>query len=223
MSFQEFAQSAQRRSHMGHVKPSVVIGSAVIALVLVGIVAAGWAGLAAAGDVQVVEAQQAASDPETDQQAAETTPKTIFVHVAGCVNSPGVCTLEEGARVSDAIAAVGGLNADAADESINLARIVQDGEQIIVLSQEEAAQSAEVARSEVATSHATGAQADARVNLNTADATQLQTLSGIGASKAAKIIAYREQQGPFKSIDDLLNVSGIGEKTLEALRDSICV
>ena len=213
MSFQEFAQSAQRRSHMGHVKPSVVIGSAVIALVLVGIVAAGWAGLAAAGDVQVVEAQQ----------AAETTPKTICVHVAGCVNSPGVCTLEEGARVSDAIAAVGGLNADAADESINLARIVQDGEQIIVLSQEEAAQSAEVARSEVATSHATGAQADARVNLNTADATQLQTLSGIGASKAAKIIAYREQQGPFKSIDDLLNVSGIGEKTLEALRDSICV
>ncbi|WP_165060255.1 helix-hairpin-helix domain-containing protein [Adlercreutzia sp. ZJ154] len=62
-----------------------------------------------------------------------------------------------------------------------------------------------------------------KVNINTADAAQLQTISGIGESKAKKIIAYRESNGKFKSVEDLTNVSGIGEKTLESIRDQICV
>ena len=130
----------------------------------------------------------------------------IFVHVLGEVARPGLYELSEGDRVVDAVAAAGGMT-DAADPAgVNLARLLSDGEQLAV-----------PAVGEVVAS-APGIVADGRVDLNTADAAALDTLPRIGPAMAQRIIEWRESNGPITSVDDLLAVSGIGTKTVEALR-----
>jgi competence protein ComEA len=130
----------------------------------------------------------------------------IFVHVLGEVARPGLYELREGDRVVDAVAAAGGMT-DAADPAgVNLARLLSDGEQLAV-----------PAVGEVVAS-APGIVADGRVDLNTADAAALDTLPRIGPAMAQRIIEWRESNGPISSVDDLLAVSGIGTKTVEALR-----
>lgn len=154
----------------------------------------------------------------------------IYVHVTGAVNAPGLCELRPGARVDDAVQAAGGFTEDAATWSVNLARPVSDGEQIIVATTEAAGQpgfaggqagetpAAQDAGGEVSTPASPGL-----VNVNTADAAQLKTLPGIGDATAARIVSDRQANGPFKAIEDLKRVSGIGDKKFEALRDLICV
>ena len=130
----------------------------------------------------------------------------IFVHVLGQVARPGLYELREGDRVIDALAAAGGTT-DAADPAgVNLARLLSDGEQLTV-----------PAVGEVAVT-APGTTAEGLVDLNTADAATLDTLPRIGPAMAERIIAWREANGPITSVDDLLAVSGIGSKTVEALR-----
>jgi competence protein ComEA len=130
----------------------------------------------------------------------------IFVHVLGEVARPGLYELREGDRVVDAVAAAGGMT-DAADPAgVNLARLLSDGEQLAV-----------PAVGEVVAS-APGIVADGRIDLNTADAAALDTLPRIGPAMAQRIIEWRESNGPITSVDDLLAVSGIGTKTVEALR-----
>ena len=130
----------------------------------------------------------------------------IFVHVLGQVAHPGLYELREGDRVVDAIAAAGGTT-DAADPAgVNLARLLNDGEQLVVPAVGEAPAAAP------------GTASDGRVDLNTADATTLETLPRIGPAMAQRIIDWREQNGPITAVDDLLAVSGIGSKTVEALR-----
>lgn len=131
---------------------------------------------------------------------------SIFVHVLGQVVRPGLYELREGDRVVDAVAAAGGMT-DAADPAgVNLARVLSDGEQLAV-----------PAVGEVVAS-APGTAADGRVDLNTADAATLETLPRIGPAMAQRIIAWRDANGPIASVDDLLAVSGVGAKTVEALR-----
>ena len=136
------------------------------------------------------------------------TPDTaIVVDVRGAVSTPGVISLPPGVRLVDAVAATGGLRSDADRELINLAGRVVDG-QIIVIP-----------------TVAPGASAEqgGRININTASAADLMSLPGIGEVTAARIIAYREEHGPFQSIDDLDLVDGISTATIEGIRDLVTV
>ena len=135
----------------------------------------------------------------------------IFVHVLGEVSSPGLYELRDGDRAVDAVAAAGGFTKKADQAQLNLARFVTDGEQIVV--------------PEIGASPATGAASSepGKVNLNTADSAELETLPRIGPAMAERIIDWRETNGRFTSIDDLTSVSGVGDKTFEALKPLITV
>jgi competence protein ComEA len=150
----------------------------------------------------------APSEVPLDEQPA---PAEIYVHILGQVVNPGLYALPEGARAVDAVAAAGGFTAEADAAGINLARFVSDGEQIVV-----------PAIGEVPVG-SSGLGGDGRVNLNTADAAALDTLPGIGPATAAKIIAWRDRNGRFASVDDLLDVGGIGPAKLDAIRDLVTV
>ncbi|WP_110589011.1 ComEA family DNA-binding protein [Microbacterium suaedae] len=134
-----------------------------------------------------------------------------YVHVSGAVRAPGLYVVASDARVVDAIAAAGGLADDANAVGINLARPVTDGEQLVVPAEGETP--AAVAPG--------GGTTPARVNLNTADSTTLETLPGIGPALAQRIIDWRAAEGPFGSVDDLLAVSGIGPSVLASVRDLV--
>lgn len=153
------------------------------------------------------------------QGAAET---SITVHVVGAVLTPGVYTLPQGSRVSDAIAAAGGATGNAAEEGINLARVLADGEQVRMLTQEEyAAGGSDGAASPAAGTAGASASVGGKVDLNKATAAELDALPGVGPSTAQKIVDDREANGPFKKVEDLMRVSGIGQKKFDALKDLI--
>lgn len=143
---------------------------------------------------------------------ASPSPASLIVDVAGWVRRPGVYDLAEGDRVIDALEAAGGARPDAILTSLNLAAPLTDGQQVLV---------PEPVRGPVAFEAAPGEDASGKININTADATQLETLSGIGEVLAERIIEHRESNGPFASVDDLLEVSGIGDATLAEFRDEI--
>lgn len=170
-----------------------------------------------------MEIDNAALDDPVDAINAveDAEPEQICVHIGGCVLNPGICYLRQGSRIADAVEAAGGMSEDAAVDAINLAKILNDGEQVIVQSKSDLMQQqTEVPAIDSAAKSQTGS---GKININTASSSELQTISGIGQSKAEKIIEYREKSGPFKSVEDLTNISGIGEKTLESIKEYICV
>ena len=138
--------------------------------------------------------------------------------VEGAVAAPGLFELSEGSRVYDAIQAAGGFTEDARHDAVNLARVLTDGEQIIVPTTQNDGGSDTTPATAASPGTATG-----KVNINTADSATLDTLPGIGASTAAKIVADREANGPFKTIEDLKRVSGIGDKKFSQLEGCITV
>ena len=140
-------------------------------------------------------------------------PRGITVYICGAVRKTGVYVLSDGSRVCDAVEAAGGLTPDADEKSLNQARILEDGEQITVLTAEETG-----GRMPEADVSGTG-----RVNINRAEAEELMTLRGIGSAKAGDIISYREEHGPFETIEDIMKVSGIKSSLFERIRDSITV
>lgn len=146
--------------------------------------------------------------------AAAPAPASVYVHVFGAVTRPGLYRLDDGARVVDVIAAAGGLAPGADESAVNLARRVSDGEQLRV---------PVVGEEPAADETAPGVASDGRVNLNTADAEALDTLPRVGPAIAERIIQWREDNGPFTSVDDLLSVPGIGDKMLASLRDLVTV
>ena len=162
-----------------------------------------------------------ASDGSSSKASAET---EVYVDVDGAVASPGVYRLQDGARVSQAIDAAGGLMAEADVTGLNRASKVTDGQKIYVptVGEQQAALAAGGADGGAAAASGTGASSGL-VNINTASAAELQTLSGIGPSMAQSIIDERTQNGAFASVDDLMRVSGIGEKKLAKIKDCICV
>lgn len=143
-------------------------------------------------------------------------PAYVWADIVGEIRSPGVYRLESGARIYELVEKAGGFTEEAAPMSVNQARVIQDGEQIRILSRREYEAGAQTAGT------AEAAEAPL-VNINTATEEELNALTGIGPSKAAAIAAYREENGPFASIEELMEVSGIGEKTFEQLRDEITV
>ena len=158
-------------------------------------------------------------------------PQTIFVDVCGAVANPGVYELDEGSRIFQAVDAAGGYLPEAAQNYLNRARSLTDGQQIyleaLASKVPEALQSGasedtgREGNSE--DSLAEGVGSNSGINLNTADAAQLCTLSGIGQSKAEAIIAYREEHGGFASIEEIMNVEGIKEGTFSKIKDKISV
>lgn len=164
-------------------------------------------------------------DERPPEASAETTTPVaadVVVHVAGAVLTPGVYRLPAGSRVTDAVNAAGGSRGDAALDSVNLARILIDGEQVYLPSAEEAAAGI-VAPPVGAGGGGASAVTGALVDLNTASVADLDALPGIGEATAKKIVADREKNGPFAAPEDLMRVSGIGEKKFESLKDLVTV
>ena len=138
---------------------------------------------------------------KSDSEKEKST-ENIFVYVCGAVQKPGVYELLPGQRICDAIEAAGGLSEQAAGDSLNQAEVLSDGQP--------GQETAESSR-------------DGRVDINTADASALMSLPGIGQSKADAIIAYRNEHGAFKAPEELMNISGIKEGVYQKIKDSIKV
>ena len=187
----------------------------------------------------VVETETAPTPTASPPTPSAPTPKPeIAIHVTGAVRSPGVYYLSTDARVHEAIEKAGGKTDRADIHSLNLAAKVRDGEQIYVPEIREVPDVGQAAPVPSTVKEVTSPSPTAspqpsvkrsapsgrvRININTATSQELQTLRGIGPAMARRIIEYRQISGRFSTVDDLTNVKGIGEKTLEKLRDSITV
>ena len=182
-------------------------------------------------DADIDNGSEAVSDKEMQQAM-------IYVDVCGAVANPGVFQLAAGSRVFQAIEAAGGYLPEAALTCVNRAGVLTDGQQLYILTQEEMerqgldpAEMAGASDGQMNGSAGTGqntgmtaqVQQDNRININTADEAQLITLTGIGATRAQAIIAYREENGPFAAIEDIMNVQGIKEGTFAKIKDEIVV
>jgi len=139
---------------------------------------------------------------------AESIEQYLYVHIVGEIKTPGMYQLPLGARLVDAVFAAGGLTADAENSSVNLARELSDGEQIVVFKIGEIAE-------------AGGSAPGGLISINRATAEQLEELPGIGPALSSRIIAYRDANGGFKTKEDLLNVSGIGDSIFAGFTDLI--
>ena len=202
MSDLEGYRRAAPRARLGIGAAIVLVLVALAVTVGIGI----WRGQSA--PVEHVTATPQATEPATAVAS------DAYVHVSGAVRAPGLYVVGADARVIDAVSAAGGLADDADASAINLARPVTDGEQLVVPVEGEAPPAGPSAGS---------GSAPGLVSVNTADAAALEELPGIGPALAARIIDWRDTEGPFGGVDDLLAVSGIGPKVLESLRDLVTV
>ena len=149
---------------------------------------------------------------ETTQTVSESTEERIFVYVCGQVNNPGIVELSKGARIFEAIEGAGGITENGNPDAINQAKTVEDGQMIYI-----------PMIGEEYTTECYEEQGDGLVNINTAGVSDLTTLPGIGESRANDIILYRDSNGGFKKIEDIMNVPGIKEAAFSRIKDYIKV
>ena len=205
-----------------------------LGLGLLGVIAAGFILLQGRDqggtDVQQLTEQTSSSSSYKDEKSnksneisqADTEDQLVTVDVKGAVKKPGVYQLQSNSRVHDALEKAGGLTDEADLKSVNQAQKLSDEAVVYVAKVGENAVDVTTSAPASATS-GTGQAKSALVNLNTATEADFQTISGIGQKRAQDIIAYREANGRFKSVDELKNVSGIGAKTLEKLKEYVTV
>lgn len=158
------------------------------------------------------------STVEIPVSVAEETKMTCYIHVSGEVNNPGVYEMEVGSRVFQAVEEAGGLTEHAAGEYLNMAETIQDGMKISVPSVEDV--EAGVA---AALPVQSGSGQSLKVNINTAGKERLMTLRGIGESRAEDIIRYREEHGPFGTIEEIMEISGIKDAAFQKIKEDITV
>lgn len=196
---------------------------------------------------QVEEEKKSTSDKEEETKTTQTQEKerdiqeeenltqkesiVLYVYICGQVKNPGVYSLETGKRVNDAVNLAGGFTKEADTTSLNLARQIVDGEQIYVMSKQEAATSQTTAMwmpnsGESISGEGTFSTSDmkdtkTKVNINTASREELMTLSGIGQAKADSIIAYRQTNGPFQNIEEIKQIEGIKDGIFLKIKDQI--
>lgn len=147
----------------------------------------------------------------------------IIIHITGAIEKQGIVKVNEGSRISDAIESAGGITEEADLSKINLAYVVEDGQKIYIpnINDEETVETVSKEAGENVLED-NNSKSD-KVNINTANQTELETLNGVGPSTALKIINYREENGKFGKIEDIKNVPGIGDSKFENLKESICV
>ncbi|MEG0477388.1 MAG: ComEA family DNA-binding protein, partial [Raoultibacter sp.] len=222
------------KAQVSAVKTPVLIGITVVALIILFCCLQGLCGLFFSQPFQLVSGDAAAAAAGSgagasatgdaaaaDQAAAQGNQTPLVVHVGGAVVTPGVYELSAGTRVGAAIEAAGGFAPGAATDALNCARVLEDGEQVIVPLL--AAPDAPPPASSGGSPSSAGQASAGKININSATLEELDSLAGVGPATAQRIIADREAQGPFKTIKDLQRVSGIGEKKYAALADAICV
>ncbi|UYY97368.1 helix-hairpin-helix domain-containing protein [Peribacillus frigoritolerans] len=173
-------------------------------------------------DIFSVTAKEAEMEQSVNESAAE--PEIIKVDVKGAVKSPGIFTAQAGDRVIDLISAAGSFTEKADTDKVNFAQIIED-QMVIYVPEIGEEDKGNLENIQIGTSGdaVTKGTSGGLVNLNAATQEDLQTLTGIGPSKANAILEYREKVGKFKEVDELKQVTGIGDKTFERLRDSISV
>lgn len=179
-------------------------------------------------DIQIEEdlaEEDLEADEEEENEAAST---LIMVHVFGAVQKPGLYELIEGSRIEDALKLAQPRPEALIDKYLNRAKILEDEEAIFVPTAEDIENSENLDAIPVITGgfnplDQEGGPSGGQININKASSTELQTLPGIGAVKAEAIVQYREDQGKFKAIEDITNVTGIGAATLENIKDQISV
>ena len=145
---------------------------------------------------------------EPSEQSSKIDSPKIYVHVAGSVKSPGIYQLDSGTRVYDAVLAAGGFTDKANQASVNMARALNDGEQLVVSSESTGAVYE-------------GALSSSLISLNQASSSQLEDLPGVGPALAGRIVDWRTANGGFKAKEDLLNVAGIGDKLFASVKDLV--
>ena len=164
---------------------------------------------------------------DTEEDENEDLENHIFVYVCGAVANPGVYEVEAGSRVFQAVELAGGLLEDASPEHVNQAMTVTDGQQIYIPNRSEVQSKEGLLYEDDSLKgidqgvHESGSQG--KVNINTADKTELMTIPGVGESRAQDIISYRQEHGGFSSIEEIMNVPGIKEATFEKIKDGIKV
>lgn len=172
------------------------------------------------------------NDESKNPQTQET--ETLYIHVCGEVAAPGVYELPAGSRMYEAVEIAGGMTSEAAQEYVNLAQALEDGQQLRIPSREEIRKYQETGK-EVSgllgagggtgTDSAAGGSSvsEALINLNTASKEELMTLNGIGAARAEAILSYRDQKGGFRTIEDIMKVPGIKNAAFQKIKDQITV
>lgn len=174
------------------------------------------------------ESQPVAASSQVSSASVRSATGKVVVDVKGAVNKPGVYHLPHGSRVQEAITAAGGLRDDADGNQVNLAKQLVDAQAIYIPAKGEQAPAgmgtATSANASASSDSAGTTTADHEpINLNSATKEQLTTITGIGDKKADLILQYRQEHGQFKSIDDLKNINGFGDKTVDKLRDQLAV
>lgn len=174
----------------------------------------------------IPEESEADNEVQTEDSKAKEgeSEAPLAVHVCGCVAAPGVYELAQGSRICDAVEAAGGMLQDAADEWINQAAFLEDGQKIYIPSREEVEErnaSGLWQDDNSANDSADLSESDGRVNINSAGKEELMTLTGIGERKAEAILEYRESHGGFGSVEELMQVEGIKQGTYEKIKDQI--
>ncbi|HZH61393.1 MAG TPA: helix-hairpin-helix domain-containing protein [Metabacillus sp.] len=164
-----------------------------------------------------IDLEQTIPLEEKENEESEEKNSSIVIDVKGAVQHPGVYEVAKDARVFEAIQEAGGISDKADELAVNLASPLQDGMVVYIPFKGENKENPFISKNVVEDT------AQQKVNINLATSEELQTLSGIGPSKAEAIIAYREELGSFTKIEDLLEVTGIGEKSLEKIREEITI
>ena len=171
-------------------------------------------------EIKIDEGNSSAIEEDgVSQQEVNSTQSHLYVDIGGEVMKPGVYEVSDGTRLFEVIDKAGGLTEDADIDGINRAETVQDGQKIMIGRHGE---NPDENRDSYSANNVTDS-GEGKVNINTADAAALQTIPGIGPSKADRIIEYRESEGKFNEIDDIKNISGIGNKTFESIKEYITV
>lgn len=209
----DIAEAASPRRRLGTGGAIILVLAALAITVAIGVVRTTGGGAGTVSAPVGATARAAAPTPAATGR--------VYVDVSGAVRSPGLFVLPGNARVVDAISAAGGFTPKAQREGVNLARPLTDGEQLVVPQVGSSPAAAETPAP--AGTSAGGGTAGARVNLNTATQDQLEQLPRIGPALAQRILQWRTDNQRFTSVDDLLAVSGIGDKMLAGLRDLVTV
>ena len=211
-------------------KNQKIIAAVVVVIILLVIIYYIWDITQNSEDEIIADLQDISVENVNTENIQNNTNEAIIVHVAGAVENEGIQKLPENSRVADAIEAAGGLTIDANVNNINLAQKIIDGQKIYIPNNsenEEIEGSQTIVENPVTmsdnSSYSTNTILSDLVNINTATQTELEMLPGIGPSTASKIISYRNENGKFKSIEDILNVSGIGDSKYSQIKDKITI